>query len=110
VARGTVYHINLTEKLIGAALAHKGFSFVEVITQCPTGYGKRNKMSDPYGMLMWQKENSVTVKQAAKLGQDELRGKFIIGELCVRSDRTEFIENHELLIKRAKLTRKDGET
>ena len=36
VAKSTVYHINLTEKLFERALTHKGFSYVEVISQCPT--------------------------------------------------------------------------
>lgn len=108
VARGTVYHIALTEKLITRALEHKGFSYVEIITQCPTGYGKRNKLADPYQLLMWQKENSVPVEQVAKYNPEELKDKFIIGELLVRTDRTEFVEANERLIEKAKLQAKGG--
>ncbi len=108
VARGTVYHIALTEKLITRALEHKGFSYVEIITQCPTGYGKRNKLSDPYQLLMWQKENSVPVEQVANYSSEELKDKFIIGELMVRNDRTEFVEANKHLIEKARAQAKGG--
>lgn len=92
VGRSTAYHIPMTKNLIESAIAHHGFSFVEVISQCPTGYGKRNGMADPYAMLMNQKENSVTVEQAAKLSPEELAGKHVIGKLLDRNDREEYID------------------
>ncbi len=108
VARGSVYHIQLTEKLIARALAHKGFSYVEVITQCPTGYGKRNKMPDPYDLIMWQKEHCITAEQAAKLSAGERKDKFIIGELLVRQDRKEFTECYGEVKERARAGKKAG--
>lgn len=108
VARSTVYHISLTEKLIERALTHKGFSYVEIISQCPTNYGKRNKMANPYDMLMWQKEHSVTVEQASKLSQEEIGEKYLIGELCVRTDRKEFIQSYDELRQRAQSKNKGG--
>lgn len=108
VARGTVYHLALTEKLITRALEHKGFSYVEIITQCPTGYGKRNKLADPYQLLMWQKENCIPVEQAAKCSPEELKDKFVIGELLVRTDRTEFVEANGRLIELARAQVKGG--
>jgi 2-oxoglutarate ferredoxin oxidoreductase subunit beta len=108
VARGTVYHLSLTEKLIARALEHKGFSYVEVITQCPTGYGKRNKMVDPYQLLMWQKEHAVPVEQAAKLSTKEMKDKFVIGEILVRHDRMEFVEANEQLKEKARRWLKGG--
>ena len=92
VARGTVYHSALTQKLIEKAIAHHGFSFVEIISQCPTGYGKRNGMADPVAMLMNQKENAIPVEKARMMAPEELAGKHIIGELLERRDRTEFVD------------------
>lgn len=92
VARGTVYHNTITKNLIKDAISHHGFSFVEVVSQCPTGYGKRNGSSDPYQMLMNQKENAVLVSKAKDLSPEELEGKYIIGELLVREDRVEFTD------------------
>lgn len=100
VARGTVYHYALTERLIARALEHKGFSYVEIIAQCPTAYGKRNKSaggSSGYDLLMWQKEHAVQADEASKYSEEEMEDKFLIGELFVREDRSEYIEMAKLL-------------
>lgn len=81
VARGTAYGIAQLERLIYDALQVKGFSFVESITQCPTHYGKNNKMRTAAEMLTWFKDNSVSVAKAANLTEEELKGKFITGKL-----------------------------
>lgn len=108
VARGTVYHINLTEKLITKALEHKGFSFIEVVSQCPIGFGRRNKMGDPYDMLMWQKEHAVNVKAAENMSEEELKDKYIIGEISVRNDRKEFSELYAEMKKNVMERKKGG--
>lgn len=101
VARSTTYHINLTQKLIENAIRHKGFSFVEVISQCPTNFGKRNKMGSPYDMLMMQKEMAVTVQQAQSMSEEELKGKVLIGELVNRTDRKPFDEVYYEMVQKA---------
>ena len=101
VARSTTYHINLTQKLIEEAIRHKGFSFVEVIAQCPTNFGKRNKMGSPYDMLMMQKEMAVTVQQAGTMTREELAGKVVIGELLRRTDRRPFDEIYYDMVRKA---------
>lgn len=108
VARSTVYHVNLLEKLITNALAHKGFSFIEVVSQCPIGFGRRNKMGSPYNMLLWQKEHAVTVQASAKLSAAELKDKFIIGELYVNEERKDFMETYTAMQKQAKESKKGG--
>lgn len=105
VARSTTYHINLTQKLIEEAIRHKGFSFVEVIAQCPTNFGKRNKMGSPYDMLMMQKEMAVTVQQAQTMTQEELAGKIVIGELLRRTDRKPFDEIYYDMVQKAQATK-----
>ncbi|HHY93318.1 MAG TPA: 2-oxoglutarate ferredoxin oxidoreductase subunit beta, partial [Firmicutes bacterium] len=67
VARGTVYHVRQLDELIMAALSHKGFALVEVVAQCPTGFGRRNKMKSPAEMMKWQRDHAVTAAAAAKL-------------------------------------------
>lgn len=80
VARSTAYHVTLLEQLITAAMAHEGFSFVEAVSQCPIGFGRRNKMKTPTAMLEWQRDNAVNVKAAAAMSPEALEGKFTIGE------------------------------
>lgn len=84
VARGTVYHANLLDNLIEMAIRKRGFGVVEVISHCPTQYGKKNKMGGPVEMLRWQKEAAVGVEKARELSEDELRDRFTIGVLVDR--------------------------
>jgi 2-oxoglutarate ferredoxin oxidoreductase subunit beta len=47
VARGHVGNGVFLERLIKGALQHKGFSVIEVMSNCHTQYGRRNKHPDP---------------------------------------------------------------
>ncbi len=84
VARGTVYHATMLDRLIEQAIRKRGFSVVEVISHCHTQYGRRNKMGGAVDMLRWQKENAVRVEKAAEMSPEELEGKFTIGVLVDR--------------------------
>lgn len=101
VARSTAYHAVLLEQLIAEALEHPGFSFVEAISQCPIGFGRRNKMKTASEMLLWQKDHAVTVKAAAKLEPQQLEEKFLIGRL-VKKEKKEYTAEYQKLIERAK--------
>ncbi len=43
VARSTSYHAKQCSDLIKQAILHEGFSVVEILSQCPTHYGRKNK-------------------------------------------------------------------
>ncbi len=94
VARGTVYHAALLDQLIESAIRKKGFSSVEVLSNCHTQFGRRNKMSSPVKMLEWFKENAVRMHATAKMKPEELEGKFIIGVLA-DSERPSYNEEYE---------------
>ncbi len=81
VARAMVHHTQLLTRLVRNALSHRGFSLVEVISQCPQQYGRWNSSGTALDMLGWQKEHAVRLEKAAKLSPQELAGKFIIGEI-----------------------------
>jgi 2-oxoglutarate ferredoxin oxidoreductase subunit beta len=44
VSRWTVYHVHMLRNSIKKGLLKKGFSFIEVISPCPTGYGRLNRL------------------------------------------------------------------
>jgi len=96
VARSSVAEPLKLEKLIEQAIRKKGFSVVEVFTPCPTAYGRRNKMGSAVSMVQDYKARSISVKKAAMLSDEELRGKIITGVL-VDLDKTEYIERTEKL-------------
>ncbi|MFQ5599691.1 MAG: 2-oxoacid:ferredoxin oxidoreductase subunit beta [Candidatus Krumholzibacteriia bacterium] len=59
VARWTVLHVRRLTKAFEEALAKRGFSFVEVISPCPTLYTRRNKLGSGLERLREYKRCSV---------------------------------------------------
>lgn len=55
VARGLAYEPTVLEDVIAQGLQHRGFSFIEVITDCPEYYGRYNRLGSPAAMLLAQK-------------------------------------------------------
>lgn len=100
VARGTAYHALLLSRLVAKAISTDGFSFVEAITQCPTYFGRRNKMRSAVDMLKWQKEHAVPAAAAARMSPEELADKFRIGELGSRS-RPEYTRRYAAMVEAA---------
>ncbi len=82
VGRGTVYHVTLLQKLIEKAIQKRGFSVVEIMSNCHIHYGRRNKMGDPVTMLQWLKDHAVTIEKARKMTSDLPEDKFTIGILA----------------------------
>ena len=50
VARWTSLHIRRATKSIAEALVKPGFSFIEVISPCPTLYARRNRLGSGLGL------------------------------------------------------------
>ena len=82
VGRGTVYHAELSDYLIEKAIRKRGFSVVEIMSNCHIQYGRRNKMGDPVRMLKWFNEHAVTVEKAKDMSPESLRDRFSIGILA----------------------------
>ncbi len=84
VARSTVYHTHILDEVIEKAILKRGFAVVEVISNCYTHYGRKNKMASPVEMLLWMKESAVRVEKAKNMTEEELQGKITIGVLVDR--------------------------
>lgn len=82
VGRSTVYHVNLLDQLIEKAIQKRGFSLVEVLSNCHVHFGKRNMMNGPVVMMQWLRDNSVTVDTVKQLSKAAVEGKFTIGVLA----------------------------
>jgi len=98
VGRSTVFHTPQMEKMIIAALEHKGFSLVEVISNCHTYFGRLNKEGDAVAMINSFKENAVMLGKAQTMTADQLKGKHVIGTLFEDKDRTEFCDEYQSLV------------
>ncbi|MGB2986112.1 MAG: thiamine pyrophosphate-dependent enzyme [Phycisphaerae bacterium] len=92
VARWTTYHIRKLISSMKEALQKKGFSFIEIISQCPVSYGRRVGLRDGVAFMEHFKKNSVRIEKAANMSEQELEGKIVVGKLVER-DRIEFTES-----------------
>ena len=102
VARWTTFQARQLRKSIAKAILHPGFSFIEVISQCPVQYGKViGKRNDAVDMLMDYKKRSINIKKAQSLSQDELKDKIIVGEFIENKDIPELTQEIKRLRKEA---------
>jgi 2-oxoglutarate ferredoxin oxidoreductase subunit beta len=100
-ARWTTAHLTELKESVKKALQMQGFRFIEVITHCPTAFGRRAGFKDIAEMLRSYKENTVTVEQAEKMSEEELERKIVIGEFVSRR-RTTLVEAVYAMMKEAK--------
>jgi 2-oxoglutarate ferredoxin oxidoreductase subunit beta len=95
VARWTVYHVTQLKKSLREALNKKGFSFVEIISPCPTLYGRRNRLGDGLDELKAYKRRSVIRNGAeTKEGELTMTSPIVVGKFVDR-DRPTFHEAME---------------
>jgi len=59
VARWTVLHIYQLRKSMIEALNKKGFTFIEVISPCPIGFGRPNKIGEGIDEMNFYRKNTV---------------------------------------------------
>lgn len=99
VARGTVYHVTQLDKLIEGAIAKRGFSVVDIYSNCHTYFGRFNKEGDAVAMIQWMKKHAMPIQAAKKLPPEKMKDKFITG-LIHETDATEFTEEYQKLCDR----------
>lgn len=73
------------KKAIERALLHKGFSLIEIVSQCPTHFGRYAlKTGDPNAVIDWIEDYTYTDADAQHMQADQLEGKLRLGQyLCV---------------------------
>jgi 2-oxoglutarate ferredoxin oxidoreductase subunit beta len=102
VARSTVANPREMEKVIQEGLKNKGFSLIEVVSNCHERFGKRNKMKSPYEMIEWIRSRSVSKVKAESMEAEEREGKIITG-IFRQETRPEYVETYdELVLKKAR--------
>jgi len=101
-ARWTTAHPNQLKNSIKKAIQMKGFRFIEVVSQCPTAYGRRAGFKSVGEMLKWFKENATPIQQAEKMSEKKLEKRIVIGEF-VQKRRPTIVENVYAIIKEAQM-------
>jgi 2-oxoglutarate ferredoxin oxidoreductase subunit beta len=74
---------------------------IEVLDDCPTTYGRRNKFRSVVDMMKYLKANAVPAKAAAKLPAEKLEGKFLTGILFQDTEKPEYCEQYAEVINKA---------
>ncbi len=100
VARGTAYHVTQLDSLLKKAISYQGFSFVEVISPCPTHFGRRNKMGSAVDMMKQLKEKGLNKVRYDMVPDEEKSEYFQIGKLIDR-DQPDFNEHYEAIRSRS---------
>lgn len=97
VARTTSYHVQQISDIIRQAILHEGFSVVEILSQCPTYFGRKNKAGSAVDMVKWYKDNTTPVGSKAKQENPALieRGIFI------QQERPEYCRQYEAVVDKA---------
>jgi len=106
-ARWTTAHGEQLKEAMKKALTTRGFAFVEAASPCPTAYGRRAGFKDAAEMLMWFRENSILLKEADKIGAEELAKKIVVGEYVSREIPTLTDNLYKVLREAEKSARKN---
>jgi 2-oxoglutarate ferredoxin oxidoreductase subunit beta len=97
VARTTTYHVKEISDLVRKAILHEGFAVVEIFTQCPTYFGRKNEEGTAVDMLRRYKEITTPIGSKAKKENPDLieRGIFIQKEM------PEYCNEYDKIMQRA---------
>jgi 2-oxoglutarate ferredoxin oxidoreductase subunit beta len=97
VARSTTYHVQQLTKILRQAILHEGFSVVEVLSQCPTYFGRKNRAGSAVDMMEYFKNHTTPIGSKAKKEHSDLieRGVFVEKEM------TEYCSEYDKIIEKA---------
>jgi 2-oxoglutarate ferredoxin oxidoreductase subunit beta len=112
VGRENVTAPKKLEKLIYQALAHKGFSFVEALSNCHINLGRKNKMNSAMANLDWIDSITVSKKKYDAMTPEEQLNLLPTGILKQDTEVAEYCDMYAEIIKvhqgeRAKITQDD---
>jgi 2-oxoglutarate ferredoxin oxidoreductase subunit beta len=106
VARWTTIHARQLTEAIIETFNKKGFTFIEVISPCPTGYGRPNKIGSGLDEMKYYKDKTVIrhgidpVKTYIDIGGPIIVGKFI------DINKPTFLDSYGDLVNKVRAVRK----
>jgi 2-oxoglutarate ferredoxin oxidoreductase subunit beta len=113
VARWPISYPYQPIKSIKEGIQNKGFSLIELMSPCPTAYGRRNKLGKIDVLWEWYEKNTILNEEYEKIinygtdaEKEEIKDKFKIG-VFQNEKKAGFFEEYEKLVER--LMAKDDE-
>jgi 2-oxoglutarate/2-oxoacid ferredoxin oxidoreductase subunit beta len=83
VARYAVAQPEALIRSIKKGILHEGFSFIDVLSPCPTQFGRRNELDQPSEMIRDLLQRCVLPEEAEGMSEETLKEKIITGEFLV---------------------------
>lgn len=97
VARTTTFDFDDVKRMIAEAVRHPGFAVVEVLSQCPTYYGRLNRLGEAPDLLEYERQITYDPEEAATLSREELVGRRPLG-VFRQELRPEFTREYARLV------------
>ncbi len=97
VARTTTYHVTQMMKILEKAISHKGFSLVEILSQCPEYVGRKNKLESAVDMLNYYKTHTTSVGSRDK----EKNPNLVEVGIFIQEERPEYCDEYEKIVEKA---------
>ena len=95
VARETMIDPKKLERTLVKALEHKGFSYLEVFSNCHVNLGRKNKMASATSNLEWIDSISLAKTKFDMLEESQKDGKYPTGVLKQDENALEYCEAYE---------------
>ena len=95
VARETMLDPKKLERTLVKAFEHRGFSFVEVFSNCHVNLGRKNKMATAMANLEWIDSISMAKAKFEKLEPEEQKGIFPTGILKHDTEAAEYCQSYD---------------
>ena len=95
VARETMIDPKKLERTLVKALEHKGFSYLEVFSNCHVNLGRKNKMASATSNLEWIDSISLAKTKFDMLEESQKEGKYPTGVLKQDENALEYCEAYE---------------
>ena len=95
VARETMIDPKKLERTLVKALEHKGFSYLEVFSNCHVNLGRKNKMASATANLEWIDSISLAKTKFDMLEESQKEGKYPTGVLKQDENALEYCEAYE---------------
>jgi len=99
VARWTSLHIRRTTKSIAEALVKPGFSFIEIISPCPTLYARRNRLGSGLDLMRFY-HDTAKIQHGADTKDIDIsyQTEIIVGKF-VDKDKPDFFTNRNNFLR-----------
>jgi 2-oxoglutarate ferredoxin oxidoreductase subunit beta len=81
--------VGALRRFLRTALGKKGFALIEVLTPCPTYYGRYNQLGGAADMLTWLKKVAVPLRDYEKMSGFARQSVFWRGVLVDRESAGE---------------------